>query len=242
MRRQLHKNVQQEDGLNLLQAPEPGVVHFKTDVLQFRCSLNVTSLQMLQLQVTPPPELQDQWSLEEMQVLEKYFEVKMSGPPYKPGSMIAFTRLMIAPLRILKDFIQLMRLELVPDRNLKWTLQWCLTFSPVSPLAAPLGVPAVVIKSNRILVMFQLTRQPPPPGQQTPTGPETLGGLQTLVVPLLYDIGNCQVSLAEKGVTQPQVNMVVNQCLKRAFEFMAAKAQPGDSLLFPIIREMLATL
>ena len=55
----------------------------------------------------------EQWSSEEMQVLDCFFEVKVAGPPYKANALTAFSRLLSAPPRILKDCIQLMRLELV---------------------------------------------------------------------------------------------------------------------------------
>ena len=252
MRRQLHKNIQMEEGLSQLPPPEPGVVQFKAESLQFRCSLNANTLQMLHLKATPTPDYKDQWTLEELQVLEKYFEVKVAGPPYKPGTMTAFNRLLVAPIRILKDFIQLLRLEIVPDRTLKWALQWCLTFSPASPLAAPLGTPAVVIKHNKILVMFQFTRlanngqqqpqqqqqqqqQPPPPPSNEPA---------TVIVPLLYDTNTSIIQLAELRTVQPQspVNIAISQMLKRFFEFNAQKVQQGECLLHAAVRELMANL
>jgi hypothetical protein len=48
-----------------------------------------------------------------MQILERFFDFKVACPPYKVNPLTAFGRLMMAPLRVLKDCVQIMRLELV---------------------------------------------------------------------------------------------------------------------------------
>jgi hypothetical protein len=48
-----------------------------------------------------------------MQILERFFDLKVACPPYKVNPLTAFGRLMMAPLRVLKDCVQIMRLELV---------------------------------------------------------------------------------------------------------------------------------
>lgn len=49
---------------------------FKTEVLKCRVALNPKSYQTLQLKVTP--ENTGPWSQEELQVLEKFFETRVS--------------------------------------------------------------------------------------------------------------------------------------------------------------------
>lgn len=49
---------------------------FKTDVLKCRVALNPKNYQTLQLKVTP--ENTGPWSQEELQVLEKFFETRVS--------------------------------------------------------------------------------------------------------------------------------------------------------------------
>lgn len=51
---------------------------FKTDVLKCRVALNPKNYQTLQLKVTP--ENAGPWTQEELQVLEKFFETRVSNP------------------------------------------------------------------------------------------------------------------------------------------------------------------
>lgn len=62
--------------LSILNSNEPGVIMFKTDVLKCRVALNPKNYQTLQLKVTP--ENTGPWSQEELQVLEKFFETRVS--------------------------------------------------------------------------------------------------------------------------------------------------------------------
>ena len=48
-----------------------------------------------------------------MQVLERFFELKVVSAPYKANALTAFGRVLGAPVRILKDFVQIMKMELV---------------------------------------------------------------------------------------------------------------------------------
>lgn len=58
-------------------------------------------------------EYQDKWSAEEVQILEKFFDLKVFCPPYKLNALTAMGRIISAPYRIVKDCIQIMKLELV---------------------------------------------------------------------------------------------------------------------------------
>lgn len=55
----------------------------------------------------------NQWSREELDVFQQYFETKVACAPFKPNSFIAFSRILVVPVLILKDLIRLMNLELV---------------------------------------------------------------------------------------------------------------------------------
>ncbi|MEE6469611.1 hypothetical protein FKM82_008693 [Ascaphus truei] len=114
MRRHLQRIIQQET-LQLINSNEPGVIMFKTDVLKCRVALNPTTNQTLQLKVTP--ENAGQWKPEELQVLEKFFETRVAGPPFKANTLIAFTKLLGAPTHILRDCVHIMKLELVSYFN-----------------------------------------------------------------------------------------------------------------------------
>ena len=90
--------------------------------------------QSLHLKITPLPEFHH-WSREELEVLQQFFETKVKYmlsntklahfvvtkvvcAPFKPNGFLAYVRILNAPIKILKDCIQLMRLELVFDINL----------------------------------------------------------------------------------------------------------------------------
>lgn len=62
--------------LAIVNSNEPGVIMFKTEVLKCRVALNPKNYQTLQLKVTP--ENTGPWSQEELQVLEKFFETRVS--------------------------------------------------------------------------------------------------------------------------------------------------------------------
>ncbi|KAJ8973061.1 hypothetical protein NQ317_018789 [Molorchus minor] len=122
---------------------EPGVIHFKVAETQLQCRiiLNAQHLQSLHLKIIPPPEQKDLWSQEELQILEKFFDTKAAAPPYKPTSMFTFCNMLNVPANVLKDFIQIMKLELMPglaqSQGMKWSVQWMLRVSPSAPNIVP---------------------------------------------------------------------------------------------------------
>ncbi|KAJ8407315.1 hypothetical protein AAFF_G00278890 [Aldrovandia affinis] len=176
MRRHLQRIIQQEPNLNIVTSNEPGVINFKTEVLKCRVALNPKTYQTLQLKVTP--ENTGPWSQEELQVLEKFFETRVAGPPFKYNTLNAFTKLLGAPTNILRDCVRIMKLELFPDQasQLKWNVQFCLTIPPSAPPIAPPGTIAVVLKS-KMLFFLQLTQRLTAP--QEPV---------SIIVPIVYDM------------------------------------------------------
>uniref|UniRef100_A0A2K6M246 Mediator of RNA polymerase II transcription subunit 14 n=1 Tax=Rhinopithecus bieti TaxID=61621 RepID=A0A2K6M246_RHIBE len=133
MRRHLQRIIQQET-LQLINSNEPGVIMFKTDALKCRVALSPKTNQTLQLKVTP--ENAGQWKPDELQVLEKFFETRVAGPPFKANTLIAFTKLLGAPTHILRDCVHIMKLEL------KFPISSCLAIPvPSIPVHLSSGQP-----------------------------------------------------------------------------------------------------
>ncbi|XP_040194040.1 mediator of RNA polymerase II transcription subunit 14 isoform X5 [Rana temporaria] len=238
MRRHLQRIIQQETlnvnsffQLQLINSNEPGVIMFKTDVLKCRVALNPTTNQTLQLKVTP--ENAGQWKPEELQVLEKFFETRVAGPPFKANTLIAFTKLLGAPTHILRDCVHIMKLELFPDQatQLKWNVQFCLTIPPSAPPIAPPGTPAVVLKS-KMLFFLQLT-------QKTSVPPEPV----SIIVPIIYDMASGTTQQADiprqqnSSVTAP---LMVSNILKRFAELNPPRS--GECTIFAAVRDLMVNL
>ncbi|XP_070537690.1 mediator of RNA polymerase II transcription subunit 14-like isoform X2 [Ptychodera flava] len=233
MKRHLHRVIQTDDSLQSATSNEPGVIQFNVESLQCRVSLNPNTLQTLHLKLTPKPDTKENWSQEELQVLEKFFETKVVCPPFKANALTAFGRLLGAPSVILKDCVNIMRLEMVPDRTLKWTVQWCLSIPPSAPPIAPPGTPAVVIK-NKVLFFIQLTRI----GVNLAAGTEP----QTIVVPIIYDIQSNttqQTDVALRNSPTPPVATAVSNMLRR---FAEMNPHSSDCTIFAAVRELMANL
>ncbi|XP_069801267.1 mediator of RNA polymerase II transcription subunit 14 isoform X2 [Dendropsophus ebraccatus] len=230
MRRHLQRIIQQET-LQLINSNEPGVIMFKTDVLKGRVALNPTTHQTLQLKVTP--ENAGQWKPEELQVLEKFFETRVAGPPFKANTLIAFTKLLGAPTHILRDCVHIMKLELFPDQatQLKWNVQFCLTIPPSAPPIAPPGTPAVVLKS-KMLFFLQLT-------QKTSVPPEPI----SIIVPIIYDMASGttqQADIPRQQNSSVAAPLMVSNILKRFAEMNPPR--PGECTIFAAVRDLMANL
>nr|CAD7198288.1 unnamed protein product [Timema douglasi] len=169
--------------LQVIPSNEPGVVHFKGESLQCRVGLNPQHLQSLHIKVTPFPDHKEQWSPEEVQVstdtkprklfydlavwmaeiVEKFFDTRAAAPPYKPNNLSSFGRMLNVPYNVLKDFVQLMKLELMPSliqqQQLKWAVQWCLRIPPSATPIAPTGQPAILICRSKILFFVKAVKK-----------------------------------------------------------------------------------
>ncbi|XP_076466284.1 mediator of RNA polymerase II transcription subunit 14-like isoform X3 [Babylonia areolata] len=223
LRRHMQRVIQSEQSL-IQGHSEPGVVSFKVESLQCKIALNPTTLQSLHLKVTPTPDHTEQWTTEEMQILEKFFDLKVACPPYKVNLLTAFGRLMGAPLCILKDCIQIMRLELMPDRNLKWSVQWCLTIPPSLHFISPPGTPAILVK-NKMIFMLQFTRI----GLNVEA--------QSLCVPLLYEISQNKVQQVDHQGSPALA--AIGAMLSR---FSELHHNPNECAIFPAVRELMTNL
>jgi hypothetical protein len=49
------------------------------------------------------------------QIIEKFFDTRAAAPPYKPNALSGFGRMLNVPYNVLKDFVQIMKLELVGE-------------------------------------------------------------------------------------------------------------------------------
>lgn len=142
-------------------ATEPGVVLFKTESLQCQVYLNQANMQSLHIKLSSLPMMPTndgkqpyQWSSDDLQVIESFFELRVAAPPYRPHALRGFARAISVQPSVLKDFIQLMRLDLNPEllSGLKWNMQFCMRVPPAaSPPIIPVGNPAVHIARQKIL-------------------------------------------------------------------------------------------
>ncbi|KAF3694623.1 Mediator of RNA polymerase II transcription subunit 14 [Channa argus] len=231
MRRHLQRIIQQEANLSIVNSNEPGVIMFKTDVLKCRVALNPKNYQTLQLKVTP--ENTGPWSQEELQVLEKFFETRVAGPPFKYNTLNAFTKLLGAPTNILRDCVRIMKLELFPDQaaQLKWNVQFCLTIPPSAPPIAPPGTIAVVLKS-KMLFFLQLTQRIPVP--QEPV---------SIIVPIVYDMATGltqQADIPRQHSSSGAAALMVSNLLKRFSELHPARQ--GECTIFASVHDLMVNL
>lgn len=231
MRRHLQRIIQMEPNLSIVNSNEPGVIMFKTEVLKCRVALNPKSYQTLQLKVTP--ENAGPWSQDELQVLEKFFETRVAGPPFKYNTLNAFTKLLGAPTNILRDCVRIMKLELFPDQaaQLKWNVQFCLTIPPSAPPIAPPGTIAVVLKS-KMLFFLQLTQRLPVPQDQV-----------SIIVPIVYDMATGltqQADIPRQPSSSGAATLMVSNILKRFNELHPARQ--GECTIFASVHELIANL
>ncbi|CAL8370558.1 unnamed protein product [Arctogadus glacialis] len=231
MRRHLQRIIQGEPNLSIVNSNEPGVIMFKTEVLKCRVALNPKNYQTLQLKVTP--ENAGPWSQEELQVLERFFETRVAGPPFKYNTLNAFTKLLGAPTNILRDCVRIMKLELFPDQaaQLNWNVQFCLTIPPSAPPIAPPGTIAVVLKS-KMLFFLQLTQRVPVP--QDPL---------SIIVPIVYDMATGltqQADIPRQHSSSGAAALTVSNILRRFNELHPARQ--GECTIFASVHELMANL
>lgn len=47
-----------------------------------------------------------QWTLDDLHIIERFFESRVVSPPYRPNSLCGFGRMLNVPPPVLRDFIQ----------------------------------------------------------------------------------------------------------------------------------------
>ena len=50
-----------------------------------------------------------------LKTLEQFFDTRVAAPPYRFNELSGFTKMFGLPPAVLKDFIQIMRLEMIPE-------------------------------------------------------------------------------------------------------------------------------
>ncbi|XP_078476076.1 LOW QUALITY PROTEIN: mediator of RNA polymerase II transcription subunit 14-like [Lampetra planeri] len=243
MRRHLQRVIKQEDALHLVNSSEPGVIMFKTEVLKCRVALNAQTHQTLQLKVSP--DSPEPWSVDDVHILEMFFETRVAGPPFKANTLNAFAKLLGAPTHILRECVQIMRLELFPDLSLNWGVQFCLTIPPSAPPIAPPGMPAVVLKS-KMLFFLQLTQR----GSAVTGGGGGGGGAggcsaepASVIVPVVFDMasGTTQQADIPRHHTAPgSASFLISNCF-RHFADMYPPRQ-GECTIFAAVRDLMVNL
>lgn len=161
IRRQLQRNVQTDESLIPLNSNEPGIIMFKVENLQCQVFLNHIHMQSLHLKITQLPPSQSpenkqliQLSPDDISIIEQFFDTRVVAPPYRPNSLHGFCRVLTCAPQVLRDFVQIMRLELKPDLvgdQFKWMVQFCMRVPPSAVPIVPIGSPGVLIVRLKIL-------------------------------------------------------------------------------------------
>ncbi|CAL1677681.1 unnamed protein product [Lasius platythorax] len=228
MRRQLQRFIQTDDCVTGINSTEPGVVHFKVETLQCRVGLNPQYFQSLHIKVQPLPEYKEQWHSDELQTIEKFFDTRVAAPPYKHNTLSGFGRMLNIRFKVLKDFVQIMKLEMAPSfaqqQQLKWSVQLCLRIPPSTGQIVPPGSEGVHVCRSKILFFLQLTRI----GMSYP-------GETSFVLPFVYDVTTNLTQLAERRDLSPAITAASMQ-LKRFAEY---GANQSECSLFPAVRDLL---
>ena len=81
-------------------------------------------------------------------------------PPFKPNAVSSFCSMLSIPVNILKDIIQIMRLDLMPglaqQQNYRWSVQWTLRVPPSAVPIVPVGMAGAMISRNKILIFVSI--------------------------------------------------------------------------------------
>ncbi|XP_002125720.3 mediator of RNA polymerase II transcription subunit 14-like [Ciona intestinalis] len=203
--------------------------------LQFTCQPHP---QHLRLVLSVQRAQQENWSQDDLQTLEKYFDARIAGSPYRYNVVASYVNMIFAPSHILRDFIHLMRLELTGRNvtamqpNIKWNMSLCLTSPPRVPLL--LGQPSILIK-DKVLMFVQLTQAI----QQT-------NAPGTIVVPFLHERQNNLVQVlphAMSAQTQQTRNLQhVSSFLKRLEDIRNQQTINDPSYLTVTVRYLMENL
>lgn len=152
---------------------EAGVVKFKLVQSVYECQvfLNPMHMQSLHIKIQQPqmgPQGMPEGkllSMDEIQVIEQFFDTRVVAPPYRQTTLLAFNRFlniimnMNSRFNVEKDFIQLMGLEMMPNvqaMGLNWKMQYCLRVPPSASQIIPIGMAAIIVVKNKILFFVSI--------------------------------------------------------------------------------------
>lgn len=95
------------------------VICYASEHMQYRFSMD-PSRGLVQMKATPL--MIDDWRPEDIEVLERYFETRIGSYPFKADPFFGFCRLLFNfPKNVLRDFIQIFKMELVSNEFIKIT-------------------------------------------------------------------------------------------------------------------------
>lgn len=239
----MHKNLRQfiikpDCPLTLIQTTELGAIQFKdkNELFHFKIQMHPDTMQNLQIKITSLDRSHN-ISQDEIETVERFFELKVISEPFKPDAFMTFARILNVPLKFVKDFIQLMRLELYPDRGFKWALNWCLTISPGTMMRTPgpqlpFGMSAFVNPATQfhhsVVFFLQLT--------QLFQGAPPIQGAQQLAFPIIWDNRTNSLNIPAKDQTMAAMPIIstINQILQEA-------PNRGEFPIYSSIREVLCS-
>lgn len=114
MIKNIHRRLTGPTGLSaraLTPVSETTQICYASDNMQYRFTMD-PSRGLVQMKATPISN--DDWRVDDIDVLERYFEARIGCYPYKADPFLSFCRLLFNfPKNVLKDFIEIFRLELV---------------------------------------------------------------------------------------------------------------------------------
>lgn len=164
--------------------------------------------------------------------------------------------------KVLKDFVQIMKLELVPglvqQQQLKWSVQLCLRIPPSAGPIVPPGTEGVHVCRSKILFFVstpsnyhaqiticrkslrELTSAYFLQLQITRIGMSYQGETPSLVLPFVYDVTTNITQLAERRDLSPPPSAITGASmqLKRFAEY--GGVNQTECSLFPAVRDLLA--
>jgi len=263
LRKHLQRIIAKEDGFQPITGSDNRAVIFQTPVMMNRVPLalepgltarvlfNPTNMLTLHLKVHPMPHAKDAYSPDDLLTLERYFDTRVTIPPFKVNALTSFLDLFKSPVRILKDVLRILALDLSPSLPpgsppLKWTPNVCLTLPPQAPQIFPPGYCSVFIKPemDKILLTLQLNRVTPPSTAGGPTPPES--GLSSVCVPVYHEISSNQTTyLASQSLQPSPVSVAVASHLQRfneQFRTNPTHHAANECSLFPAVKDLLLNL
>lgn len=116
-------------------------------------------MQSLHLKITPHEQHPFQWNPDDLRILEQFFDVRVAAPPYRPSLLCGFCKTICLQPPLLKDAIQLMRLDLSPELlpGAKWHMQFCMRVPPTtSPPIVPVGNPGMLTSPQKCVLFVSI--------------------------------------------------------------------------------------
>jgi len=252
LRKHVQRLIAKDDCLSHISGSDTRAVIFQTTTrnpqldpgLTARILFNPSNMLSLHLKVEPIPHSKDAYSTDELLTFERFFDTRVAIPPYKINSLTSFMEFFHAPVRILKDVMRIMTLDICPGQHptlpFKWSPQICLTMPPQAPQVFPPGYGTVMVKPglDKILLLLQLSRV------SIPNAPPH--EINSISVPVYHEISSNQTNyLQSQGQPPSPFAVAVAQHLQRFNEQFRSSQQMGpasECSLFPAVKDLLLNL